>query len=112
MIGKIFEDGDWFHPIKYGYGTGLPMRWQGWVLLAAYILLMSGCGLLIEQGNTPSIIIALIMMTACTMMFLFIVKKRTKGGWKFRNGQVDNEQDNVLTRKELRQKRRHKRRRP
>lgn len=109
MTGKMFEDGDWFHPKAYGYGAGLPMRWQGWVLLAAYILLMSGCGLLIEQGNTPSIIIALIMMTACTMMFLFIVKKRTKGGWKFRNGQADNEQEKVLTRKELRQKRRHKR---
>lgn len=109
MIWKMFEEGDWFHPREYGYGAGLPMRWQGWVLLAAYILLMLGCGLLIEQGNMPSIIIALLMMTACTMMFLFIVKKRTKGGWKWRNGQADNAQDKVLTRKEIRQKRHHKR---
>jgi hypothetical protein len=37
MIWKMFDDGDWFHPKKYGYGAGLPMRWQAWVLLAAYI---------------------------------------------------------------------------
>lgn len=26
----------WFGQKKYGYGWGLPRRWQGWVVLIAY----------------------------------------------------------------------------
>ena len=26
---------DWFAPKRYGYGSGMPIAWQGWVLSAA-----------------------------------------------------------------------------
>jgi hypothetical protein len=33
----------WFGVKRYGYGWGLPVRWQGWVVLLAYFgLLLSG----------------------------------------------------------------------
>lgn len=27
----------WFPAKRYGWGWGLPVRWQGWVCLAAYM---------------------------------------------------------------------------
>ena len=35
----------WFPAMKYGYGWGLPVTWQGWVVMLAYILLMTAGGL-------------------------------------------------------------------
>ncbi len=28
---------DWFAPKRYGYGAGLPIAWQGWVLTIGYL---------------------------------------------------------------------------
>ncbi|HEX2854100.1 MAG TPA: hypothetical protein VHO24_12750 [Opitutaceae bacterium] len=28
----------WFHPKKYGYGWGLPKRWQGWLVFVGYLV--------------------------------------------------------------------------
>ena len=36
MLHMFLKKGDWFAPKRYGYGTGLPIAWQGWALLAAY----------------------------------------------------------------------------
>ena len=30
----------WFSAKKYGYGWGLPARWQGWLVLIAYVAAM------------------------------------------------------------------------
>ena len=37
------EDRDiWFPAKKYGYGWGLPITWQGWVVTLSYLLLIVG----------------------------------------------------------------------
>jgi hypothetical protein len=30
----------WFPSKKFGWGWGLPVKWQGWVVLAIYVLAM------------------------------------------------------------------------
>lgn len=30
----------WFGPKAYGWGWGLPLTWQGWVVLLAYLVFM------------------------------------------------------------------------
>jgi uncharacterized membrane protein len=32
----------WFAAKPYGFGWGLPVRWQGWVVLVAYLTLLLG----------------------------------------------------------------------
>jgi hypothetical protein len=32
------RDQAWFRAKRYGYGWGLPLRWQGWVVLAIYLV--------------------------------------------------------------------------
>jgi hypothetical protein len=31
---------DWFPAKRYGWGWGMPSVWQGWVMLAAFVILM------------------------------------------------------------------------
>lgn len=39
-----FEDDDdiWFPAKNYGWGWGLPITWQGWLVVAVYLLLLIG----------------------------------------------------------------------
>lgn len=84
MLHKFFEPGDWFAAKKLGYGAGLPIAWQGWVLMAGYFVLMLGFGLLAETGNIANMIIGFTGIAIVTILFLIVVKKRTRGGWRWR----------------------------
>jgi hypothetical protein len=32
----------WFSPKRLGYGSGLPIAWQGWALILTYLVIVSG----------------------------------------------------------------------
>jgi len=89
MLHKFFEPGDWFAPKSYGYGAGLPIAWQGWVLLAAFILLFTGLALLASTGAFAEAAVAIVLMTFGTIVFATIANKRTRGGWRWRWGSDD-----------------------
>ena len=36
----------WFPAKRYGWGWGLPCSWQGWIVMAAYLILLV-CGLFV-----------------------------------------------------------------
>lgn len=84
MLHKFFEPGDWFAPKSFGYGAGLPIAWQGWALLAAYLVVMLGCGLLLDVRDLAATALAITGMAAATVAVLLIARKRTRGGWKWR----------------------------
>lgn len=89
MLHKFFEPGDWFSAKTHGYGAGLPIAWQGWVLLASYLGVMLGFGLLAESGTFANIAIAVAGIIVATGLFVLIAKHRTRGGWRWRNGKGD-----------------------
>lgn len=79
------DDGAWFAPKAFGYGSGLPIRWQGWALVAAHIaLILPGVVLLQRQ---PAALIAWVQLTALLPMPLYAA--RTRGGWHWRWGRRD-----------------------
>jgi hypothetical protein len=49
-----------------GIGAGFPIAWQGWALIAAFLLFLLLTGVLIE-----------------------ISRRRTRGGWRWRWGERD-----------------------
>jgi hypothetical protein len=74
------SDGAWFAPKRLGYGAGLPIAWQGWVLLVGHMaVLMTGAWLL--QGQ-PVAVMAWVFIMALLPMPLYAAK--TRGGWKWR----------------------------
>ena len=84
MLHLFLEEGAWFRAKKFGYGAGLPIKWQGWVVLGSYVLAMVGLGLLSDSnGEIPTLATAALMLIV-TAVFVVIVRKRTDGGWKWR----------------------------
>lgn len=82
---RFFQDkGPWFRAKKFGYGAGLPFKWQGWVTLALYVLAMVGLGLIADDHDSMPTIATVVLMLLITGLFVVIVRKRTEGGWKWR----------------------------
>ena len=75
------SDGDWFAPKKFGFGSGLPISWQGWaitILYAVAMIVAAGALMPRHRGIAIGIIVPL------TAAFLVISAQHTRGGWKWR----------------------------
>ena len=73
---------EWFAPKRLGYGAGLPITWQGWAVLGAYLLMMALAGLLLRHsavafGSVVAVLTGVLMLVAA---------HTTKGGWRWRGG--------------------------
>lgn len=74
---------DWFAPKRYGYGAGLPISWQGWVLTLAFLLATSL--LAVALGRRPMQLMAAIIPVSAA--FIVICVRTTRGGWRWRWGE-------------------------
>lgn len=79
----------WFAPKRYGYGAGLPIAWQGWALIAAYLLVVGVGVLLVEWDPQVGLVGAIALIIPATIAFLVIAALRTRGGWRWRWGSKD-----------------------
>ena len=78
----------WFAPKTFGYGVGLPIRWEGWALLAGFIAAVVGVGIFAhfyfagsERGFAHAVGVCVLLIP-----FVLIARARTEGGWRWRNG--------------------------
>ena len=79
------REGDaWFAPKRYGYGAGPPIAWQGWVIVAAYCVLVTLSALLILPRSRLAFAAILIGATAALIL---ICALKTRGGWRWRWGE-------------------------
>ncbi len=74
------DDRYWFAPKRFGYGAGLPVRWQGWALVGA---MLAGV-LLAAQLDGPLYWLTVAVILACALP---IAAERTRGGWHWRWGE-------------------------
>ena len=84
MLHLFLEKSPWFRAKRFGYGAGLPFKWQGWVTLAVYLLAMTGLGLLADNEKAIPTIVTVALMLIVTGIFTIIVRNHTEGGWKWR----------------------------
>ncbi|MEZ5680773.1 MAG: hypothetical protein R3E14_05695 [Erythrobacter sp.] len=89
MTDRDKGDGAWFSAKTYGYGAGLPVAWQGWVVLAAYVAVMLFAGLLIEWYWEEGAVFAIPMMLVATLALMLVVGTKTRGGLRWRWGDKD-----------------------
>ena len=80
MLHLFLDNRPWFRPKSRGYGTGLPIAWQGWVLMAAHVALITGVAVLL-QGRPIAMTIAVLVAVLAPMP---IYRARTEGGWRWR----------------------------
>lgn len=77
------DDDAWFLPKRYGLGAGLPIAWQGWALLAAYLIIAFGASMILKRS--PIAFGAVLLLA--TAAFLPVCAARTRGGWRWRWGE-------------------------
>ncbi|WP_062343462.1 hypothetical protein [Novosphingobium sp. CCH12-A3] len=83
------DDGAWFAPKRFGYGAGLPLRWQGWALIGGYIALLPLVKLLDDSGDGRLRTLGFALFIVATAIVFSVSAKRTRGGWKWRWGRKD-----------------------
>lgn len=71
----------WFAVKKHGYGVGLPIAWQGWALLIAYLAIVN-----VSAFMLPTVIF-LSVLTIVTIAFLGITYVKSNEKWRWRNGE-------------------------
>ena len=79
------DDNAWFKAKAFGYGVGLPIAWQGWLLLAAYVAAETAAMLFLADRSSLACITVL---AVATIGFLVVTSRKTRGGlrWRSRRG--------------------------
>lgn len=73
----------WFAAKGYGYGAGFPVAWQGWAVIATYLVVTIGAGLLFQ--NKPAAAAAILV--PATIILIVTAARTTRGGWRWRWGE-------------------------
>ena len=80
MLHLLRGDRPWFRPKRHGYGTGLPIAWQGWVMLLVHIALITGVTVLLR--DRPWMMTIAVVLAALAPMPLY--RAKTESGWRWR----------------------------
>jgi hypothetical protein len=81
MLHHFLDKGPWFRAKRFGYGAGLPFKWQGWVLLTAHVGVMVGLAFALQDRTL--VMLPLVLIAAFAPMPIYAA--RTEGGWKWRS---------------------------
>ena len=73
---------EWFAAKAYGYGSGRPCSWQGWLVMAVYMGLVLGSAYLF--GEKPLLLMSIVI--PATILLMVVCAKTTRGGWCWRWG--------------------------
>ncbi len=71
----------WFAVKRFGYGVGLPISWEGWLLLSVFVAAMTLSGLLLSPILFA---VSVIPMTAAVLYLAYV---HSDGDWRWRNGE-------------------------
>ena len=74
----------WWAPKRYGYGAGLPIAWQGWVVTLIYCVAITLSAWLILPRSIFAFVAIVLSATAA---LIIICARKTRGGWRWRWGE-------------------------
>jgi hypothetical protein len=76
---------EWFAPKRYGFGSGMPISWQGWAITITFVAL--AILIAFNFGDRPLLVFA--ALAPLTVVLIVICAKTTRGGWRWRWGERD-----------------------
>jgi hypothetical protein len=81
----------WFRPKEKGIGAGVPTNWKGWALFLGYIaaILAIPTGFVLTVGHEATVVERFIAFIVISVPFLYVARKKTEGGWRWRRGDED-----------------------
>ncbi len=72
----------WFPALTYGYGWGIPVKWQGWVVMAAYIILITAGTFFIDSPKKLLLFYAYSLILTLALIFICWLKGE-KPRWRW-----------------------------
>ena len=75
----------WFPAMTYGIGWGLPVTWQGWVVLLIYNLLMIVGGVYLSRFPGGLIIFLIFALILSALLIFICWKKGEEPGLRWGN---------------------------
>jgi len=67
----------WFAVKRYGWGWGLPVRWQGWLVLVGYLgLLCAGIYYFERRQGSSSLLLYIVVLTAVLIAIVALKGER------------------------------------
>jgi Gpi18-like mannosyltransferase len=79
------KDQAWFRAKRYGYGWGLPARWQGWLVSALYSFSIGFLGLRFERSRAIEFATCVIVLTSLLVAVCAWKGEKPKWRWGGRN---------------------------
>jgi len=73
---------EWFAAKRCGFGSGVPIAWQGWLVLLFYLAVIFGSVFLFDGR----LLIMGSIIVPATALVLIVSAKTTRGGWRWRCG--------------------------
>ena len=64
----------WFRAKRYGWGWGLPITWQGWLVFAAFLLLLVAGALLFPPHRATGAFIVYVAVLSCVFVAICWIK--------------------------------------
>lgn len=78
----MVEDDDvWFEQKSFGFGSGLPVAWQGWALLGGFLALIAGANFVLMPRHHLAYYI---VVATATVALMVTAARHTRGGWRWR----------------------------
>jgi hypothetical protein len=77
----------WFRPKRFGYGA-TPSTWEGWAVVAVYVVVLVGCVLAINshKESLTSFVTAIATMVVATVVLFVVGVQKTDGAWGWNAG--------------------------
>lgn len=72
----------WFAAKRVGFGSSLPIAWQGWLVYAAFLGVVTGTALLPPGHHALRIVVIAIAV----LSLVVVTQRHTESGWKWRWG--------------------------
>jgi hypothetical protein len=78
----------WFAAKRYGWGWGLPIAWQGWVVLGAFIVLMIAGSFIFPPYQHKLLYLGYLAVLIALLIRVCYVKGEPLG-WRWRRNDQD-----------------------
>ena len=75
------RDKAWFAAKTYGYGWGFPLRWQGWLVMIAYIVFMIVGATYLAEQSLRVFIIGCIFLTSILLVVCYWKGEHARWRW-------------------------------
>jgi hypothetical protein len=71
----------WFAAKRYGWGWGLPLCWQGWVVLIVWLAILIGAAARLMPGHPIALLVFAVLMAALLTFICYLTGEPPRWRW-------------------------------